>query len=132
MASSNNPATQGVNVNEHVREMPKEATPPQRGSQDFVNPPTATLENEKSAVALEETSGLQSQPVGIEKPYSSFTKAEKWFIVVLTSVGGIFRYLGLALIQKNYSKSHKTVLWHPAAIFLPYQLWHNSFTSLLN
>ena len=92
-ASSDSPSPR---VNEDAQEIPQEEivlSESQRGSHDSSGSPTATIKNEKSQVPPGQDVEQQTTPVEGEKPYSAFTKNEKWFIVILSAVGGIFRYI---------------------------------------
>ena len=54
--------------------------------------PSTTLECEQPSTNEFSQSGPKSSSPTIEKPYSVFTRKEKWLIVGMTAIGGIFRY----------------------------------------
>ena len=83
-------------VSEDAQETPQEEivlSESQRGSHGSSGSPTATIKNEKSQMPPGQDVEQQTTPVEGEKHYSAFTKNEKWFIVILSAVGGIFRYI---------------------------------------
>lgn len=88
MTSSSDPTSQ--NVDEHVQNIPKEAVTPHDSSGG--KPPVTILEDRKTSIAADSDTEPQTQAAEVERPYSSFTKNEKWFIVILAAIGGIFRY----------------------------------------
>ena len=47
--------------------------------------------NDKPNVATHEAPDEQKNEKTAEKPYSIYTNSEKWFIVVIASVAGLFR-----------------------------------------
>jgi hypothetical protein len=53
--------------------------------------PKATNDNLKADVSTHETFEAQKNEKSEEKPYSIYTHSEKWFIVAITSLAGLFR-----------------------------------------
>lgn len=84
--STNDSIPQGPH--EKDQQNPRQETPPSPLAHDTLDSAKSSTEKEKTQAGPVET---QTQTGEVEKPYSSFTKREKWFIVIMSAIGGLFR-----------------------------------------
>jgi hypothetical protein len=76
-------------------------------------------------------------PIEIEKPFSIYTNREKWYMVGMAALAGLFRCAlsiprRCAVIIYICPLFHETVLWRPPCIFPPFPLWQTHSIKVSN